>query len=133
MNHKGRAVTFGLVLILLLASIQCSVISMATPAPTPPPGPTPGTWSGEGITFVVSEDRASITYMEVAVSYGGMANVQWVHDPIPIVNNRFTFSRSGNSFLGIPSFDIEGEFTAENAASGTVNGVSSWSAKPGEP
>lgn len=84
--------------------------------------PLPGQWSGGGVDFVVSDDRSEITYMQIARPYGGEAAVDWVNDGISIKNKTFSYYRSGNSFLGIPGFDIKGTFTSNRTVLGKLNG-----------
>ncbi len=95
-------------------------------AETEPQTPRPGEWSGQGISFTVAGDGGSITYMEVRTAYG----VQWLHESVPIENNKFEFYRSGNSYLGIPSFKIEGTFNSRDSVSGMVDEQIEWSASP---
>ncbi len=90
--------------------------------------PIPGNWEGQGITFTVCATSDTITQLNIVIPYGGEYLAQMYYD-LNITDHKFSSERSGNSFLGIPEANLQGEFISRKLAKGTFNGVE-WTAMP---
>ncbi len=110
-------------LIPLLFSLLCLITSCNLGSK-----PISGEWEGKGITFTVCETSDTITRLDVVIPYDGEYLAQMYYN-LNITDKKFSSLRSGNSFLGIPEANLEGEFISKKLARGTFNGVS-WTAIP---
>lgn len=90
--------------------------------------PNAGGWEGEGISFTICETRDTIVELNVVIPYEGEYLAQMYYS-LDITDGKFSSYRDGNTFIGIPDANLEGEFVSSKLAKGTFNGVA-WTALP---
>jgi hypothetical protein len=110
---------------ILLASV---IIPLSMIACNLQPMPIAGEWEGEGITFTICATQDTITQLNVVIPYEGEYLAQMYYS-LDISERKFSSFRDGNSYLGIPEANLEGEFLSNKLAKGTFNGIS-WTAIP---
>ena len=91
--------------------------------------PKSGEWSGNGITFTVADNKATISELEVMIPLGNEQYYSQIFNNLEISNNKFNYSNNGNSAQGIPEIELNGEFVANNLAKGVFNDFD-WTATP---
>lgn len=106
------------VLIVIVLSFSCQTDKT----------PESGVWKGEGILFTVDDKGETIIELEVLIPHNDEFLAQWYED-LEIIDNTFSSFQEGNSYLGIPERNLEGEFISSKLAKGTFNDVK-WEAKP---
>jgi hypothetical protein len=86
----------------------------------------PGNREGQGITFTVC---ATCDTNNPAQYVSVRRRILPMYYDLNITDHKFSSERSGNSFLGIPEANLQGEFISRKLAKGTFNGVE-WTAMP---
>lgn len=92
-------------------------------------GPETGEWSGNGISFTVTDNKGTINELKVIIPLGNEQYYSQVFNNLEIKDNKFSYSFGGNSAQGIPEIELNGEFIANNLAKDIFNDYD-WTATP---
>jgi hypothetical protein len=104
--------------VIILIQVACSIQSK----------PLAGNWKGENISFTLNETSDTIIELNIVIPYEGEYLAQ-MYQALNIKEGKFSSYRDGNSYLGIPEANLEGEFLSDRLAKGTFNGIG-WTATP---